>query len=127
MNRCDVEVGEMEELITLDVLNHYLYKVLETLIQIITSSSWSCLLQSFNSSSATLLSQPLQGSHVIMVMIHHYWYDQTHYCFHPPWFTASQGNANFSSMRFLVVGGGGIFTLHCVEENITPEHADNFS
>ena len=30
MNRCDVEVGEMEELITLDVLNHYLYKVLET-------------------------------------------------------------------------------------------------
>ena len=63
MNRCDVEVGEMEELITLDVLNHYLYKVLETLIQIITSSSWSCLLQSFNSSSATLLIKPLKVGH----------------------------------------------------------------
>ena len=25
--RCEEEVGEVEELITLDVLNHYLYKV----------------------------------------------------------------------------------------------------
>ena len=56
MNRCDVEVGEMEELITLDVLNHYLYKVLETWILIITSSSWSCLLQ-------LLISNTLQDSH----------------------------------------------------------------
>ena len=28
MDRCEEEVGELEELITLDVLNHYLYKVL---------------------------------------------------------------------------------------------------
>ena len=27
MYRCENEVGELEELITLDVLNHYLYKV----------------------------------------------------------------------------------------------------
>ena len=28
MDRCEENVGELEELITLDVLNHYLYKVL---------------------------------------------------------------------------------------------------
>ena len=32
MDRCGEEVGELEELITLDVLNHYLYKVLVIMI-----------------------------------------------------------------------------------------------
>ena len=32
MDRCEEDVGELEELITLDVLNHYLYKVLIIMI-----------------------------------------------------------------------------------------------